>query len=89
MVKIDMRKQIMEVIDNVSKIIDGIVISPAGRNLFETGDYQIMIISKEHKEEFHSVTAKLIFIKKRARPNIETTVGFFSTRVTKNTKRDW
>ena len=59
------------------------------RNLFETGDYQIMIISKEHKEKFHSVTAKLIFIKERARPNIETTVGFFSTRVTKNTKRDW
>ena len=49
-VKIDMRKQIMEIINSFSEKIDGVVTSPAGRNLFETGDDRIIRITKEQEE---------------------------------------
>ena len=63
-VKIDMRNLIMDIIDGFSEIIEGIVTSPAGRNLFQTGDELIQRLIEEQEEEFHSVTAKLIFVEK-------------------------
>ena len=37
----------------------------------------------------HSVTAKLLYITKRARPDIETGVAFLTTIVSKSTEEDW
>ena len=59
-VKIDMQKQIVEVIDSFSEIIDEYVMSPERINLFETGDKRIMRLRKEQEEEFHLTIAKLI-----------------------------
>ena len=41
------------------------------------------------KDEFHLVTQKLLFVCKRARPDIETVVAYMCTRVTKSTEGDW
>ena len=40
-------------------------------------------------EIFHSITAKLLYIMKRARPDIETTVAYLCTRVSKSNEDDW
>ena len=40
-------------------------------------------------EAFHSVTAKLLYIMQRGRPNIETAVSFLMKRVSKSDSEDW
>ena len=46
-------------------------------------------LKKRQSEIFHSTVAKLLFISKRARPDIEQTVAFLCTRVTKSDVHDW
>ena len=41
------------------------------------------------KETFHSVTQKFLYITKRARPDLETTVAFLTKRVSKSDVYDW
>ena len=41
-------------------------------------------LDETRKEIFHRVTAKLIYIKKTARTDIKTTIGFLTTRVDKS-----
>ena len=48
-----------------------------------------MQLSAKKSEIFHSVTAKLLFITKRARPDIDPTIQFMSTRVSKSDVDDW
>ena len=43
----------------------------------------------EKKDEFHSVTEKLLHISKRSRPDADTLVAYLTTRVTKSTNYDW
>ena len=69
--------------------IDSTVASPAKRHLFETYDEQSPELCEGRSEVFHSVTAKLLFIMKRARPDIGTTVSYLMTRVSKSNEKDW
>ena len=46
-------------------------------------------MGKEKSDIFHSVTAKLLFIMKRGRPDIETAVSYLMTRVSKSNMKDW
>ena len=46
-------------------------------------------LGKDRSDVFHSVVAKLLFIMKRARPDIETTISFLSRRVSKSDEDDW
>ena len=46
-------------------------------------------LNDKEKEIFHSVTAKLLYIEKRGRPDIETAVSFLTTRVDKSSQDDW
>ena len=47
------------------------------------------LLDKEKSEVFHSVVAKLLYIMKRTRPDLEPTVAFLSTRVSCSTVDDW
>ena len=46
-------------------------------------------LSKEKSDLFHSIVAKLLYITKRSRPDIETAVAFLTTRVSKSDVDDW
>ena len=46
-------------------------------------------LDEARSEIFHSVTAKLLFVMKRARPDIETAVSYLMTRVSKSNEKDW
>jgi hypothetical protein len=41
------------------------------------------------KEKFHTLTAKLLFLSKRARPDLQQAVGFLTTRVKEPDEDDW
>ena len=44
---------------------------------------------KEKKEIFHRITAKLLFVSRRGRPDIQLTIAFLCTRTTKSDEDDW
>ena len=80
---ISMRDQIEESIKVFGEDVDDTVASPANKNLFTTYNAESDELGKDRSEIFHSVTAKLLFIMKRARPDIETTISYLMTRVSK------
>jgi len=55
--------------------------------LFQTRD--AVKVDKNRKTLFHHITAKLLFLAKRARPDILTTVAFLTTRVKDPDEDDW
>jgi hypothetical protein len=80
-----------------SKYIDNIVTthnitgfhnSPTSPHLFETRDDD-ELLEDDKRIEFHSLVAKLLYIGKKARPDILVPVGFLTTRVLKPTIYDW
>ena len=87
-ISIDMEDQLMEVLEMFGEKVDDTVSTPADKNLFTTYDNSGQL-SNEKSEVFHSVTAKLLFIMKRARPDIETSVSYLMTRVSKSNVKDW
>eukprot|EP01040_Poterioochromonas_malhamensis_P014285 gene14285-15796_t len=68
-------------------IVKGKANTPALTNLFEVRESPLL--NEEKRKEFHSITAKLLYLAKRVRPDILTTVSYLSTRVTKANEDDW
>jgi hypothetical protein len=66
--------------------ISGIVKTPATENLFTTRDSPLL--NPESKSRFHTLTAKLLYLAKRTRPDILLAVSFLTTRVTKPDQDD-
>jgi len=60
--------------------LQGIATTPAAEHLFKV-DEDAEPLSQEDSDLFHSVTAKLLFLCKRARPDIQTPIAFLCTRV--------
>ena len=87
-VEIDMIESITKIIEEFSEEIKGSVTSPANQSLYEPGENENLLSNEKH-DEFHSVTQKLLYIMKRSRPDIEPSVAYFCTRVTKSTVSDW
>ena len=63
-------------------------VTPANKNLFNV-DCKSTVLNDQKSEIFHSVVAKLLYITKRARPDIKTAVSFLCKRVSKSTVEDW
>jgi len=62
--------------------------TPAGSHLFEIND-DCAELSEEDRTTLHRIVAKLLFVTKRARPDISVPVAFLTSRVTKADKDDW
>ena len=86
--EISMKDQIEEAIETFGEEVSGTVTSPCARHLLETRD-DAEQLDEERKEIFHTVTAKLLYIEKRARPDIETAISFLTTRVDRSDEDDW
>ena len=56
-------------------------ISPAGKDIF-TVDKTADLLCELDRKQFHTSVAKLLYLSKRARPDILTAVGFLCTRAT-------
>ena len=61
--------------------------TPAGDDLF-TIDVGSPLLSSEGAEEFHTLSAKLLYLSKRTRPDIQVAVSFLTSRVQCATEQD-
>jgi len=84
-VEIDMKKYIQEMLDEYN--VFGTVTSPATNGLFDINESEIRL-TKVEMEKFHTITAKLLYLSKRGRPDILTAVSFLTTRVLNSTVED-
>lgn len=79
-VKIVMSDYIRSMLSELPGDMDGEAVTPAANHLFETrADAQKL--DESTAQFFHHNVAKLLFLCKRVRPDIQTTVAFLSTRV--------
>ena len=62
--------------------------SPAPENLFKQCDDDVEI-DDVRKEEYHTLTAKTLWLSQRSRPDIQLATGYHCTRVRCPTERDW
>ena len=83
-----MDDQIMEAIKMVKEEFLKKVNCPAYKDLFVMYKGKSTKLDKVGSSILHNVTAKLLFINKRARADIETAVLYFTTRA-KNNEREW
>ena len=60
--------------------------TPAKHNLFDVNDIKQM--SEIRMEIFHHIVAKLLYVSKRARVDIDLAVSFLCTRVSRSTEED-
>ncbi|HNJ38565.1 MAG TPA: reverse transcriptase domain-containing protein [Nitrosomonas sp.] len=85
-VKISMTAMIDQVIEELN--ISETARTPAAVDLFHV-DEKSPRLEKDKKEKFHSLVAKLLYMAKRARPDILTAVSFLTTRCIDPTVQDW
>ena len=79
-VKFTMIDYIENMITELPANMSGTVRSPASSHLFDVND-DAEKLSTELSDFFHHIVAKLLFLCKRARPDIQTAVAFLCTRV--------
>ena len=70
-----------QIIESLPKEMQGTAVSPAGDHLFKVNNENGVKLNNEQKNMFHHYTAQLLFIAKRARPDLQTAVAFLCTRV--------
>ena len=87
-VSIEMKKMIEDTINMVDDQLDVKVTTPANKRLHELSETAEQL-SKEKSELFHTIVAKLLYMCKRSRPDIEPVVSFLCTRVSKSDTEDW
>ena len=81
----------------VDKILEGFLeelgspaATPAAEHLFQVRiNSEAEFLSEEKSQEFHHITALLLFLSARARCDIQVTVAFLTTRVKKPDTDDW
>ena len=56
-------------------------ITPAGDNLFTVNEEDPVLLEEKDRTLVHSSTARLLFLGKRARPDIQIVIAFLCTRV--------
>eukprot|EP00957_Ditylum_brightwellii_P212308 15367176-Ditylum_brightwellii.AAC.4 len=87
-VKVIMSEYLKEIIEDFPEVIQGTVTSSASAHLFNV-DEKGKLLDEILARQFHTSTAKLIFVCKRARPDIQTAVAFLTTQVKFHNKNNW
>jgi AAA ATPase containing von Willebrand factor type A (vWA) domain len=87
-VSIDMKDYVKEAIADFAEDIVRNAATPATRHLFDVREDSTPL-NKERAEHFHSIVAKLLYICKRCRLDIQNAVAFLTTRVSKPDEDDW
>jgi hypothetical protein len=79
---IRMDDYVENMLEDVPDDMSGVATTPAAARLFKVDD-TAEDLSQDGSELFHSITAKLLFLCKRARPDMQTPIAFLCTRVQK------
>ena len=86
-VKIDMRDYVKHMLDEFPINLPGKAATPASEKLYQVKEGKKL--SQLKAEAFHTFAAKLLFLTKRARPDVQLATAFFCTRVQASTTLDW
>jgi hypothetical protein len=81
-VVIRMEDYVENMLGDLPDNMNGLAVTPAAEHLFKV-DSGAEILDTMTSDLFHSTTAKLLFLCKRGRPDIQTPVAFLCTRVIK------
>jgi hypothetical protein len=86
---VNMTQYVNDLLNNLpAEMWDGISGTPAAGHLYEVrADAEPL--DKPTSEQFHTLTAKLLFLSKRARPDLQQAIGFLTTRVKNPDMDDW
>jgi hypothetical protein len=87
-VRITMLKYIRDMFKEMPEEWTGQAATPAANHLFEVNP-EAEQLDEDTAQTFHRLVAKLLFICKRARPDIQTAVAFLCTRVKSPDVDDW
>jgi len=82
---IDMTYFVDKLLESYKNIVKRL--TPSNKSIFQV-DEDAAVLPEVDRKVFHSVVAKLLYLSKRARPDILTAVSFLCTRVTKATIND-
>lgn len=85
---IRMDDYVADILDESCANMGGIAASPAADHLFEVNPNPTYL-SEEDSQHFHTMTAKLLFLSKRARPDLQEAVAFLTTRAKATDKDDY
>ena len=83
-----MKDYLEESIEEFGEDIVGSAVSPAQKGLF-TIDPNSELLDESRSKNFHSITAKLLYVSNRARVDLKLVIAFLCTRVSKSTLQDW
>ena len=87
-VQITMIDYIANMLSELPPDMDGESATPAATHLFDISETPVML-SEAKAQLFHHNVAKLLFLCKRARPDIQTAVAFLCTRVKASDEDDY
>jgi hypothetical protein len=88
-VKVTMTDYIQGMLKELPSDMDGESITPAGNHLFQVNKKDPEYLDTDKSEFYHHNAAKLLFLCKRARPDIQTAVAFLCTRVKRPDQDDY
>ena len=87
---ISMINYLQKILDKWTEVLGGTKACPATDNLFKVReDEDRVLLCEEMARQFHRATAQLLFLCKRARPDVETLVPFLTTRVKSPDEENW
>jgi hypothetical protein len=87
-VRFIMADYVKGILDEAPSDMDGTTAFPAANHIFSVND-KLVKINAEKDDLYHRLTAKLLYLSKRARPDFQTAVFFLTTRVMQPNADDW
>ena len=87
-VKFEMNDYVQNVLEEVPEDMNSKAVTPASSILFDVNS-NAEKLDDEKAVTFHHLTAKLLYLSKRARPDIQTAVAFLCTRVMQSDIDNW
>jgi hypothetical protein len=87
-VKFMMPDYVDGILEEAPADMDGVSVTPATLDLFTITEGSDTL-DGERSDTYHRLTAKLLYLCKRARPDLQPTVAFLTTRVVQPTVEDW
>ena len=86
--KLTMKNYLEEVIQAFGEDVSVGAATAANRNLFVVNK-DLPPLETSKVETFHHVVAKLLYVAKRARVDLQLAIAFLCTRVSKSTQENW
>jgi hypothetical protein len=89
-VGVSMIKYVDKILEGFSKELGSPAATPAAEHLFQVrNDSEAEVLLEVKAQEFHHISAQLLFLSARARCDIQVTVAFLTTRVKKPDTDNW